>query len=371
MDNQGKKYVNKQIVLAKRPKGAPKPSDFSVAQREVPELTEGQVLLKTLYFSLDPYMRGRMNEIKSYIAPFSLGEALTGHAICEVQASKNAELKSGDIVISLTGWQTYAVISPKVSKQMPLEPDTVTKIPTSDKPSLFLGALGMPGFTAYYGLNQIGEPKEGETVVVGAATGPVGSMVGQLAKQKGCTVVGIAGGPQKCKYAVEVFGFDACIDHKSKTFAKDLKKACPKGIDVYFENIAGSVFWAVFPLLNNFARVPVCGAISLYNDALTLAEPGFSPGKMLAKLRAIFHFLRIDKTPVLITSMIVKKLKLQGFIIGDHVEEYDNFLNEILPMVNSGQIKYKEDIVKGIEKAPSAFCGLLKGANFGKVVIEI
>lgn len=363
--------INKQVVLWKRPQGEPKPSDFGIVENAVPDLKDGEVLLKTLYFSLDPYMRGRMNVSRSYVPPFNLGETLDGAAVCSIEASKSPNLKVGDHVLSTTGWQSYAVIKPIIKETVAHEPNLVTKLPSDVKPSLFLGILGMPGFTAYYGLYDIGEPKKAETVVVSSAAGAVGSLVGQLAKQKGCYVVGIAGGTHKCKHVVEDLCFDACVDYHSKTFASDLKKACPKGIDVYFENVGGSVFYTVLPLLNVFARVPVCGAIAWYNDGKALAEPGYSPSQIIAKSRALWHFLRIDQTPLLLGSMITKRLKFQGFINSDHAEKYGKFVKEILPLVKSDQIKYKEDITKGIEKAPEAFCGLLQGKNFGKAVIEV
>jgi len=363
--------LNKQVVLKKRPLGAPKVSDFAIVERELPSLKENEVLLKTLCFSLDPYMRGRMNDIKSYMPSFNLDEVISGQAICRVEDSKNNDLKVGDVVLATTGWQTHAVVKPIVSKKLSLDTDKITKLPSDIRPSLFLGALGLPGFSGYYGLNEIGEPKKGETVVVSAATGGVGSIVGQLAKQKGCFVVGIAGGQEKCKYAVDELGFDSCVDRNSKTFREDLSLACPKGIDIYFENVGGDVFFAVFPLLNEFARVPVCGTISWYNAGMTLGESGSSFGQILAKAKALFQFLRIDYTPILIRSLIVKRIKLQGLLIRDHFDHYEGFIKEVLPLINSGQIKYKEDITKGIEKAPEAFCGLLQGKNFGKAVVEI
>ncbi len=364
-------YTNKQVVLVSRPHGEPKLSDFAVIESEIPSLKEGEILLKTQCFSLDPYMRGRMNVIASYIQPFGLGKVLEGGAICTIEASKNPELKVGDLVLTTTGWQTHGVIKPKIVNELFTDPTNVMKLPSDIKPSLFLGALGLPGYSGYYGIKKIGEPKKGETVVVSAATGGVGSMAGQFAKRMGCYVVGIAGGSEKCKHAVEEFGFDVCVDRYSNTFPEDLKKACPKGIDIYFENVGGPVFFAVHPLLNEFARIAVCGTISWYNDGMTLAEPGLSFRQIIPKLRAILKFIGIDRTPLIIRSMIVKRLKYQGFLIRDHFNEYEMFLKEVAPLIKSGEIKYKEHIVQGIEKAPEAFCGLLKGQNFGKVVIEV
>ncbi len=364
--------INQQIHLIKRPAGEVKPSDFKLVEAPVPALKKGEVLLKTEYFSLDPYMRNRMNDLKSYAEAFKLNEVLTGHSICRVEESNSPDLKAGDMVLASTGWQKYAVIKPTLSETMGFDERTVTKLDPAVKPSLYLGTLGMPGFTAYHGLLEIGQPQAGETVVVAAATGPVGSMVGQLAKAKGCHVVGIAGGPEKCRYAIEHFGFDACIDHTSKTMAKDLKQACPKGIDIYYENVGGTIFKAVLPLLNAFARVPVCGAIQWYNDAATLAEKSFSFDQILPRIAAFFRtFFHLDQTPLIWFNLIGKRLKLQGFIISDHYKGYGKFLKETIPLVHSGKIKVKEDIVKGIENAPQAIAGLLRGKNFGKLVIEV
>jgi len=364
--------TNQQIVLVKRPAGEVNVSDFKLIETPIPELKDGEILLKTKYFSLDPYMRARMNDIQSYADSFKLNEVLEGASICIVEESKNADLKVGDLVLAGTGMQTYAVIKPNLINSLGVDADTVTKLDPDVKPSLYLGALGMPGFTAYHGLLEIGQPKAGETVVVAAATGPVGSMVGQLAKAKGCTVIGIAGGPEKCRYAVEQLGFDACIDHKSKSMAEDLKKACPKGVDIYYENVGGPIFSAVLPLLNLFARVPVCGALHWYNDGVTLAEKNFSPSQIIPRIAAFSHMLlHLDQTPLIWFAMIGKRIKFQGFIISDHYNDYPKFLKETIPLIRSGKIKTKEDIVKGIGNAPQAFAGLLKGKNFGKVVIEI
>lgn len=336
--------INKSIQLVNYPTGMPVPENFKLVEAAIPELKDGEVLFKTKYFSLDPYMRGRMILTKSYIASFELNTPLQGGAICMVEQSKNPKFKVGDLVSTFTGWQTHAVCSKELA-------DTFNVLPPIEKPSLFLGSLGMPGLTAYKGLLTIGQPKSGETVVVSAATGAVGSIVGQLAKSKGCRVVGVAGGPDKCKFAVDELGFDACVDHKKDTLNEDLAKACPNGIDVYFENVGGKVFWAVFPLLNEFARIPVCGVISWYNLIDT------SDGQ--------------DHTPDLLISMVKKRLKFHGFIVGDFMGETKEFLDVMVPLVLSGKIKAKEDIVKGIENAPQAFIGLLQGKNFGKLIIEI
>jgi NADPH-dependent curcumin reductase CurA len=364
--------TNKQIVLSQRPSGEVKETDFKLIESPVPKLKDGEVLLKTQYFSLDPYMRSRMNDIDSYIGPNKLNEVLEGAAICIIEDSKNPNFKVGDLFLTFTGWQEYTVVTPNLIKGMAFNPVSVTKLDPDIKPSLYLGALGMPGFTAYHGLLEIGQPKKGETVVVAAATGPVGSMVGQLAKARGCYAVGIAGGSEKCRYAVEHLGFDACVDHKSKTMAQDLKKACPKGIDIYYENVGGPVFSAVLPLLNEFSRVPVCGAVHWYNDGVTLGEKSFSPSQIIPRVAAFSHMLlHLDQTPLIWLAMIGKRIKFQGFIISDNFDDYPQFLKETIPLIKSGKIIAKEDIIKGIENAPQAFAGLLRGKNFGKLVIEI
>jgi NADPH-dependent curcumin reductase CurA len=338
--------MNQQVLFLKHPIGAPKLDDFDLVEKPVPDLQDGEVLVKTLYFSLDPYMRGRMSDAKSYAQGFPLGEVMGGGAVCVVEESKNPTLKVGEVVMTFTGWQTYAVLK---NAEIPM----LQKLPKDIQPSLFLGALGMPGFTAYYGLLHIGEPKAGETVVVAAATGPVGSMVGQLAKARGCHVVGIAGGQEKCRFATHELGFDGCVDHKSDSFEEDLKKACPKGIDVYFENVGGHVFKAIFPLLNNFARVPICGMIASYNATSQADDPSYNLGSAILRV------------------ILVKRMRFQGFIISEHYDHYNTFLAEVVPLVQSGKIKFKEDVVKGIENSPQAFIGLLEGKNFGKLLIEI
>lgn len=364
--------INKYVVLIKRPMGKTKLSDFAVMESELPSIKEGEVQLKTLCFSLDPYMRARMNDIESYAECFKLNEALRGHAICRIEKSNHEDFKEGNIVLSSTGWQTYANLKPNLVHSLPASPEELFILPEDIKPSLFLGALGMPGLTAYHGLLKIGDPKPGEVVVVSSATGTVGSMVGQLAKAKGCRVVGIAGGPDKCQFAVETLGIDACIDYKSKTLAKDLQTACPDGIDVYFENVGGQVLDAVMPLMNLSGRITVCGLISWYNAFSTLGEKHFKPGQILARSKAFIHLLLgVNKLPIFMLRTLGKRLKVQGFIIQDHVDEYAVFLQEVLPLIRADQIKYKESIVEGIENAPLAFGNMLSGRNIGKTVIEI
>ncbi|MFL5146542.1 MAG: NADP-dependent oxidoreductase, partial [Microvirga sp.] len=247
---------NRRIVLASRPVGEPKPTDFRLESAPVPEPGPGQVLLRTLWLSLDPYMRGRMSDAKSYAKPVGIGEVMTGGIVGEVVRSNDPKFAPGDLALGMGGWQEYAVLAGKELRKVD---------PAATPPSTALGVLGMPGMTAYTGLLNIGQPKPGETVVVAAATGPVGSLVGQIAKLKGCRAVGIAGGADKCRALIEEFGFDAAVDHRAPDFPEKLKAACPKGIDVYFENVGGAVWDAVFPLLNDFARIPVCGLIANYN----------------------------------------------------------------------------------------------------------
>ncbi len=334
--------INRQIVLASRPQGEPHLQNFKLVDGAIPEPKPGEMLLKTKFLSLDPYMRGRMSDAKSYVPPFEIGEPLGGGTVSEVVASHNAAFAVGDIVSAFGGWQEYAVS----------DGAGVMKIDAGMAPvSTALGVLGMPGLTAYAGLLTIGAPKEGETLVVAAAAGPVGSAVGQIAKLKGCRVVGIAGGEDKCRYLVSELGFDAGVDHRSPSFKANLKEACPKGIDIYFENVGGAVWDAVFPLLRNFARIPVCGLIANYNMTALPQGP--------------------DLTPALMRAVLVKRLRMQGFIVFDFADQMPRFLGDMSAWVRDGKVKYREDIVHGLEKAPDAFLGLLKGANFGKLLVRV
>ncbi|WP_419908467.1 NADP-dependent oxidoreductase [Hoeflea sp.] len=333
---------NRRIVLASRPKGAPTKDNFRLEETEIPEPKEGELLLRTLYLSLDPYMRGRMNDAPSYAPPVNIDEVMIGGTIARVEVSNNPHYAAGDLVQSMSGWQDYAVSDgtglARLDKDMP-------------QPSFALGVLGMPGFTAYVGLLDIGEPKPGETVVVSAASGAVGSVVGQIAKLKGCRVVGVAGGADKCRYVVDKLGFDACIDRREPDLEESLAAACPDGIDVYFENVGGAVFDAVLPLLNVHARVPVCGRIASYNATSLPDGP--------------------DRTPALVGRLLVRRIKMQGFIIFDHYEtRYRDFLRDMSQWLANGKIRYREDLVEGLENAPEAFMGLLEGRNFGKLVIR-
>ena len=337
--------INRKMVLASRPQGAPQPSDFRLEQSALPELepSSGQVLLRTVFLSLDPYMRGRMSDAPSYSAPVGIGQTMEGGTISRVVCSQHADYQLGDWVLSGNGWQDYAVSDGRGLINLGAHPE---------HPSYSLGVLGMPGFTGYMGLLDIGAPQMGETLVVAAATGAVGSVVGQIAKLKGCRVVGIAGGAEKCRYAVEQYGFDACLDHRAADLAPQLAAACPKGIDIYFENVGGKVFEAVLPLLNTGARIPVCGLISAYNAHAA------SPGP--------------DHLPRLMRSMLTKRMRMQGFIIfQDYADHYSAFYQEMKGWVEQGYVKTREDIVDGLENAPQAFIGLLEGKNFGKLIVRV
>lgn len=334
---------NQRIVLASRPVGEPKQSDFSVEDADIPELQDGEVLLKTVYLSLDPYMRGRMSDAPSYAAPVEIGDVMVGGTVSQVVSSKNQKFKEGEWVLSGNGWQRYAVSDGSQLQKLGTNPEN---------PSWALGILGMPGFTGYMGLLDIGQPKAGETVVVAAATGPVGATVGQVAKIKGCRVVGVAGGAEKCRYAVEELGFDACIDHHDANFAELLKQAVPDGIDVYYENVGGKVFDAVFPLLNSSARIPVCGVVSQYNATEQAQGP--------------------DRLPTFISTILRKRIRMQGFIIfDDYGSQYPEFYQQMSEWLKDGKIKYKEHMVQGLDNTINAFNGMLKGENFGKVVVKI
>jgi len=335
--------INRQIQLASRPVGAPTAANFQLVTSSVPSAGPGQVLLRTVFLSLDPYMRGRMSDAASYAASVAIGATMVGATVCRIEASQHAGFVVGDWVLAYTGWQDYAVS----------DGTGLTKLdPTLSSPSYALGVLGMPGFTAYMGLLDIGAPKAGETVVVAAATGAVGSVVGQIAKLKGCRVVGIAGGAQKCKSAVDDLGFDACIDHHSPDLPALLAAACPKGIDVYFENVGGKVFDAVLPLLNSAARVPVCGLISNYNTTTLPDGP--------------------DRSPLLMRTLLTKRIRMQGFIIfDDYGHRYAEFANDMGQWLKQGKVTFREDIVDGLENAPQAFIGLLEGKNFGKLIIQV
>ena len=330
------------MVLAARPNGEPREEDFRLETVEIPAPGEDQVLLRTIYLSLDPYMRGRMNAGPSYAPPVEVGQVMEGGTVSAVLESRSPAIAPGDMVLGYTGWQEYAVAAANSLRQLD---------PARAPVSTALGVLGMPGLTAYTGLLNIGQPKPGETVVVAAASGAVGSVVGQIARIKGCRAVGIAGGKRKCDFAVDELGFDACVDHQSGSFPQDLKTACPQGVDVYFENVGGRVLNAVLPLMNPFGRVPVCGLIAQYNAT------GLAPG--------------IDRVPALMGAILVKRLKLQGFIVIDFAAQTGDFQRDMIQWLGAGQVKYREDVVDGLENAVAAFQGLLKGRNFGKLLVRL
>ena len=335
--------INRQVLLASRPFGAPKDANFSLKSSDIPVPKQGEVLLRTVFLSLDPYMRGRMSDAPSYAEPVALGEVMVGGCVCRVEESNNDKFERGDWVVAFSGWQDYCVS------------DGVDLLKLDSKmtnPSQALGVLGMPGLTAYMGLLDIGQPKAGETVVVAAATGAVGSLVGQIAKINGCKVVGIAGGATKCNYAVETLGFDACIDHHCDDFSEQLAKACDSGSDVYFENVGGKVFDAVLPLLNTSARIPLCGLISQYNATELPSGP--------------------DRLSLLMGNLLVKRIKMQGFIVfDDYGHRYQEFSQQMVEWLMAGKIQYKYQIVEGLEHAPQQFIGLLEGKNFGKLVMRV
>jgi NADPH-dependent curcumin reductase CurA len=334
--------VNRRIVLASRPQGEPTVDNFRLEELPIPSPGDGEVLLRTVYLSLDPYMRGKMNAGPSYTPPVELGSVMVGGTVCRVVQSRNNVFAEGELVSAYAGWQEYAVSDGR--GLMKLDP----RIP---RPSYALGVLGMPGLTAYVGLLDIGQPQEGETVVLAASTGAVGSVVGQIAKLKGCRVVGIAGAAEKCRYAVEELGYDACVSHYDEDMAKQLADECPKGIDVYFENVGGSSWEAVMPLLNRFARVPVCGLIAHYNQT----EPPPGP----------------DRMPMLQLMILTRSIKMQGFIVSDHQHRAPAFVADMTRWLADGSVKYKESIVDGLENAPEAFLGFFSGANFGKLVVRV
>ncbi|EPF1535846.1 NADP-dependent oxidoreductase [Vibrio vulnificus] len=334
--------TNRQIVLASRPVGAPTAENFALTQSDIPTPAQGEMLLRSVYLSLDPYMRGRMSDAKSYTEPVGIDEVMVGGTVCQVEASNHAEFEVGEWVLAYTGWQDYAISNGEGLIKLGKQPSY---------PSYALGVMGMPGFTAYMGLLDIGQPKEGDTLVVAAATGAVGSMVGQIGKLKGCRVIGIAGGEEKCQFAKETLGFDECIDHKAADFAEQLAKACHNGIDIYFENVGGKVFDAVMPLLNTGARIPLCGLISQYN-ATSLPE---GP----------------DRMSMLMAQLLIKRIKMQGFIIfDDYGHRYGEFAADMTQWLAQGKIHYREHLVQGLENAPDAFIGLLEGKNFGKMVVQ-
>ena len=335
--------TNQQIHLDNRPVGEALASNFKTVTSETPALQDGQVLVRHHFLSLDPYMRGRMNESKSYAVPQAVGQTMGGGTVGEVVESKNDKYAVGDKVVGMGGWQQYSVVDAHVL-------GALRKVDTTHIPlSAYLGAVGMPGVTAYYGLVKIIEPKAGETMVVSAATGAVGSAFAALSKARGCRTVGVAGGPDKCKYAVEELGFDACIDYKlhqdANSLSAALKEACPNGIDGYFENVGGMVLDAVLSRMNAFGRIAVCGMIAGYNGApLPLTYPAL---------------------------ILMNRLKVQGFIVSEHMEVWPEALKELGTAVATGKLRARESVAQGLEAAPEAFLGLLKGKNFGKQLVKL
>jgi len=334
---------NKQILLDNRPQGEASASNFKLATSETPPLQDGQVLVRHHFLSLDPYMRGRMNDAKSYAVPQPLGQVMGGGTAGEVVESRSPKYQPGDKVVGMGGWQEYSIVNVD-------QPGALRKVDTTHVPlSHYLGAVGMPGVTAWYGLVKIIEPKAGQTMVVSAATGAVGSAFGALAKARNCRAVGIAGGPEKCKYAVEELGFDVCIDYKehkdAASLSKALKEACPAGIDGYFENVGGMVLDAVMLRMNAFGRIALCGMIAGYDgQPVPMAYPQL---------------------------LLTNRLKLEGFIVSEHMEVWPEALKELGTLVATGKLRPRESVAQGIESAPEAFLGLLKGKNFGKQLVKL
>ena len=332
---------NRRIVLNCRPVGEPMEQDFRLETVSVPGPAQGEMLVKILWLSLDPYMRGRMNDVRSYARPVQLGEVMVGGTVSQVVESNIPEYSAGDIVCAHHGWQEYAIARPGKA--------TVKVDPRLAPVSTAVGVLGMPGQTAYFGLLRVGRPQPGETVVVSAAAGAVGSAVGQIAKIHGCRAVGVAGGPKKCDHVVNELGFDACVDYKAGHLKEDLAAACPDGIDVYFENVGGPVLDAVIPLLNDGARVPICGFISAYNQV------EYDPGK----------------TPLGVLGALPKPPEHRFFLVSEWIEEFPEAIAQMARWLHAGKLKYRETIVTGLENAPRAFLGLLRGENLGKQLVKV
>lgn len=333
---------NRSITLAARPQGAPRDTDFKLVETPVPGPGPGQLLSRTIYLSLDPYMRGRMNRSIGYAPTVDIGGVMVGGTVGQVVESNADGYAPGDFILCSNGWQEYALSDPAGVRKLD---------PAAAPLSTALGVLGMPGHTAYVGLLDIGQPKPGETVVVSAASGAVGAVVGQIARIRGCRVVGVAGAREKCEYVTRELGFDACISRHDEALPKALEAACPRGIDIYFENVGGAVFDAVVPLLNTFARVPICGRIANYNEAE--APPG------------------PNQVPRLMGLALVRRLTFRGFIVFDHIDREPDFVRDVGAWIRSGELVYREDVVEGLEAAVPAFQGLLQGKNFGKLLVRV
>ena len=325
------------LLLRRRPTGEPGPEHFEMTETPLPEPAAGQVLLRTIWLSIDPYMRGRLYDRPSYAAPVQVGEVMTGETVAEVVASAAPGFAPGDIVVGGRGWETHGLASAK--QLVKLDPDAAPL-------SAWLGVLGMPGVTAYYGMKEVGRAKPGETVVVSAASGPVGAVAGQLAKRAGARVVGVAGGPEKCLWVQETLGFDDCVDHRALDLRGALAAACPNGIDVYFENVGGATQEAVIPLLNVFSRMIVCGMVAQYND------PKPPPGPNLA-------------------FMIMKRALIQGILVSDRLDLFPEWRALAAPWVKDGSLRYRETVVDGLENAPEALAQVLRGGNFGKMLVRV
>jgi NADPH-dependent curcumin reductase CurA len=339
-----------RIVLAKRPEGHPKPEDFRLEDMPMPVPGAGEMLIRVIWLTLDPYMRGRMDDAKSYSAPVPVGGTMEGGTVAQVVSSDNPKFAPGDYILTHSGWCSHAVSDGKGVRKLD---------PNAAPLSTALGVLGMPGLTAYVGLNEHGQPKPGETLVVGAATGAVGSLVGQLAKIYGLRVVGVAGGPEKCAWAVEELGFDACIDHRAAADVRELRgqlaEVCPDGIDIYYENVGGMTLEAVIPLMNMFGRIPVCGMIAWYDlGGLGMGE---TPGP--------------NMLPRVWRTILVNRLSVRGFIVTDHADRFRDFIAQVPEYIADGRVKYRESVIDELENAPSAFMSLLKGGNFGKQLVKV
>lgn len=329
--------INRQVLLARRPQGWVTEADFRIVDAPLPEPAEGQVLVRNRYLSLDPYMRMRMNDTPSYAPKVELGQLMVGGTIGEVVDTRSAALKKGDIVSGLLGWQLYGAE----------KPERLRRIDTPIAPlSAYLGVLGMPGVTAWVGLDLIGQPKAGETVVVSAASGAVGSVAGQIARIRGCRVVGIAGGSEKCRHVTADLGFDACLDYKADDLAGALATACPDGVDVYFDNVGGRIFDLVLERLNAFARIPICGQVSQYNETEPYAARN-------------------------LRSLLVNRVKLQGFIVSDHLPLWPPAMRDLNTWLSAGKLQYRETVAQGLDRAPEAFINMLRGDKIGKQVVKL
>tara|TARA_A200000113_G_scaffold169683_1_gene154540 strand:+ start:276 stop:1301 length:1026 start_codon:yes stop_codon:yes gene_type:complete len=335
--------MNKKVILKQRPVGEPKLEDFELFEEDIRDPIDDEVSLKTIYMSLDPYMRGRMNDAKSYAKAVEIGEVMEAGAVSQVIKSKSKNFKEGDFVEGRTGWQDNPTVH---ENKLRLIDPSMAPLSTA------IGVLGMPGTTAYVGMKNFAKPQSGETLVVSAASGAVGGTVGQIGKIHGCRVVGIAGSDEKCQFTKTEYGFDDCLNYKDTNFKENLKNSCPNGVDIYWENVGGISFDAVMPLFNDYARIPVCGLISYYNlNSLKLDGP--------------------DRVPLLFRQMLTKRLMYKGFIVFNHYDQRQESIEQLSSWIKDGKLKYKEDFIEGLENASKAFIGLLNGKNFGKLVVKL